>query len=99
MRNIIKTIFDIEWVDTDNELELKINPIRVVGIDNERIDAIDKDGRCFFGSIQNYFSTENDAINYAKLCLSKNIESINSNIDRLIKKKNRTKACLMSLSK
>ena len=74
MKKIIKTLYDIEWLENelDNTLQVKVWPIKVIregilpGCFGVTITAINKDGLKFHGNPKRYHKTEQEAMDYIK---------------------------------
>lgn len=105
MDKIIKKLYEVEWVENENNntLEIKLWPIYVVredilpGCSAVSITAIDKNGLKFIGSPRNYYKTEQDALEAAKEELIQSLINLGEDQRQIKKDIERFEQCLNNL--
>jgi hypothetical protein len=99
----MKKLFEVEWIDTPNKLEIKVWPIKVVregilpGCLGITITGIDKDGQKFQGNPGNYYETEQEALEATKQDLVQSLVNLKEDQKQIAKDLIRFQNCLNNL--
>lgn len=103
MSEILKTLYEVEWIDTPDKLEIKVWPIKVIregilpGCMSVSITAIDKNGQKFQDNPGNYYETEQEALKYTKEDLIQSLQNLDEDEKQIKKDIERLERCLKTL--
>lgn len=103
MNKILKTLYEVEWINTPDRLEIKVWHIKVVregilpGCSAISITAIDKNGQKFQGNPGNYFKTEQEALETTKEDLVQSLINLGEDEKQIKRDIERLERCLKTL--
>lgn len=78
----MKIMYEVNWYSIDDVFtHCSISKIRVTRQEGSNISAIDSEGRTFLGDEENYFNTEEEAVENIKISLTDTLYDLNKTIE------------------